>query len=146
MSTLRITNATRGSVLATCARAVEAGHSFFGFFCGFDGYFAPECNATFLKSSSPVDILFIDMLKGRIQKTVAGAADDAPASMRSDLNKNCRISSQIPATMCAVLELPAGVIAATGSAVGDVIVILSSSHCSAEELKKIGLLCRPHPA
>jgi hypothetical protein len=133
VATLRITNATRNSVLAT--RAVLNSLVVAQYLRKEFAVFLPTCNMFGLNYGAPrADVLFIDMLKNRIQRAV------------SDVEGPCRLTCSIPAEICAVLALPAGTIELTGSQVGDVIVILSSSHASQEELREIGLLGRPHPA
>lgn len=131
MSTLRIVNHTRGSVLATHAKIASTPRARTLGLIGVtapefppgSGLFFPECAAihTFGMLMT-IDVLFIDMLKHRIQKSVRGA------------EPGCRISAQIPREICSVLELPAGVIAQTGSMRGDVIVIMAATHASPEEL------------
>ncbi len=135
MSTLRITNATRNSILATHAQIASTpdarrigliGVSAPEFPPGC-GLFFEDCNAIHtVEMSMPIDVLFIDMLKRRVQKAVP------------DAQPSCHFNVLIPVQLCAVLELPAGVITATGTRAGDVIVILSSSHASDEEFRELG--------
>ena len=135
--TLRITNATRNSILATHAQIANTPESRKQGLIGVQepefppgtGLFFPECNAIHtLEMSMSIDVLFIDMLKHRVQKAIA----DAPPS--------CHFDSLIPKEICAALELPAGLIAISGTRVGDVIAIMSSAHASQEELRQVGRL------
>jgi uncharacterized protein len=125
MTTLRITNATRNSVLAT--HADIAGDPYtrkWGLiftnpaeFQPGAGLFFPECNAIHtVQMSMAIDILFIDALVMRIKKLVQGAVP------------YCHFDTLTPREISAVLELPAGVIQATGTQPGDVIQIMSSGH------------------
>jgi len=144
MTTLRITNASRDSVLATHAQIANTpdirrngliGTTAREFQPG-AGLFFPECSAIHtVEMSMSIDVVFIDMLKNRIQKLVQHA------------EPGCHFNALVPAAISSVLELPAGVIELTGSQCGDVIVIMSSGHCSGEELGRIaamGSLAWPH--
>ena len=135
--TLRITNLTRSSILATHANIANTPeirkHGLIGVtapeFPPGCGLFFEECNAIHtVQMAMDIDVVFIDMFKHRVQKLVS----DAPPT--------CHFDCLIPKQLCAVLELPAGVIAASGTRVGDVIVIMSSGHSSQEELKGISSL------
>jgi uncharacterized membrane protein (UPF0127 family) len=135
--TLRITNLTRSSILATHANIANTpetrrqgliGTTAEEFPPG-SGLFFPECNAIHtVEMSMSIDVLFIDMLKHRIQKAVS----DAPPC--------CHFDCLIPKEVCSVLELPAGTILASGTTLGDVISIMSSAHASQEELRQLGML------
>jgi len=140
--TLRITNATRTSILATHADIASTREEKLNGLIGVSaqefqpgaGLFFEGCNAIHtVQMSMNIDVLFIDMLTHRVQK----ALSDAPPT--------CHFNTRIPPELSAVLELPAGVIAQSGTRVGDVIVIMSSSHCSQEELSRISSLW-PHSA
>jgi len=62
-------------------------------------------------------------------------------AQRNEAAMRCRNTETLRARLlCAVLELPVGTIALSGSLPGDVIVIMSSSHCSQEELNRISSL------
>lgn len=123
--TLRIVNATRGSILATAAtiaidpqmrRQGLIGMTALEFQPG-AGLFFPECNAIHtVEMSMSIDVLFFDMLKMRVQKVVEAAAP------------TCHFNTLIPVEVCAVLELPVGVIQASGTKPGDVIQIMSAGH------------------
>ena len=135
--TLRITNLTRSSILATHANIASTPESRKIGLIGVTpadfppgcGLFFEECNAIHtVEMSMAIDVVFIDMFKHRVQKLVS----DAPPT--------CHFDCLIPKQLCAVLELPAGIIAISGTRVGDVIVIMSSSHCSQEELNAVGRL------
>lgn len=125
MSTLRIVNATRGSIIAVCATIASdpqtrrqglIGMTADEFLPG-AGLFFPECNAIHtVEMSMSIDVLFFDMLKMRVQKVVQNAAP------------TCHFNTLIPVGVCAALELPAGVIRASGTQPGDVIQIMSASH------------------
>ena len=137
MTSLRITNHTRNSILATHAQAATTPHQRLTGLIGMTrppgqapGFFFPgvQRDPYFMKMSMLIDVVFIDMLKHRIQKTVYA------------VEPGCRFSAAIPAPLCAVLELPAGTIQASGSRPGDVVVIMSSTHCSAEEMSQIASL------
>ena len=134
---LRITNHTRNSLLATHATAAttpEARRQ------GLIGYQSAEfqpgagllfvaCNAVHtVQMTFEIDILFVDMLKMRIQKTVSRAAP------------TCHFNVRIPVEVCSVIELPAGVIELTGTQPGDVLVIMAATHCSEEEQRGISSL------
>jgi uncharacterized membrane protein (UPF0127 family) len=135
--TLRITNSTRGSILATQAQIATTPETrrigLIGVteaeFPPGTGLFFPECNAIHtLEMSMIIDVLFIDMLKSRVQKAVRAAVPD------------CHFNTLVPKEICAVLELPAGTLEATGTLPGDVIVILSSTHAPQDELNQLGRL------
>ena len=135
--TLRILNHSKNSVLATCAQIARTPAARLRGLIGVTepefqpgaGLFFPECNAIHtVQMSMPIDALFIDMLKRRVQKAVKEA------------QPGCHFNTRIPAQLCSVLELPAGVIEFTGTEPGDVIVIMSSGHSSEEELKGISSL------
>jgi uncharacterized membrane protein (UPF0127 family) len=135
--TLRITNLTRSSILATHAEIANTpdvrrqgliGTTAEEFQPG-AGLFFPECNAIHtVEMSMAIDVVFIDMLKHRVQKAVSGAPP------------TCHFNTLIPKEVCAVLELPAGVILSSGTRAGDVITIMSSAHASQEELRQVGRL------
>lgn len=141
MSTLRITNHTRNSVLATQAQIANTpefrlrgliGVTEADFQPGAGLYF-PECNAIHtVEMSMPIDVLFIDTLTKRIKKAVSCAA----------IGRHFN-TIYLPREICAVLELPAGVIGMTGTQPGDVVVIMSSTHCSQAELNEVGALRWP---
>jgi uncharacterized membrane protein (UPF0127 family) len=135
--TLRITNITRNSILATQAKVAATpdqrrvgliGTSQRDFGPG-SGLYFPECAAihTF-QMSFPIDVLFIDMISRRIVK------------MSPYLGPGCHFNALLPQDITAALELPAGTIEVTGTRVGDVISVMSSAHCSQEELNRIGAL------
>lgn len=91
--------------------------------------FFPECNAIqTVGMPFLIDVVFIDLLRRRIQKTVQWA------------EPGCQFQTLVPKKICAVLELPAGVLGQTGSMPGDVLVIMSASHSSREELSAIAAL------
>jgi uncharacterized protein len=137
MATLRITNLTRSSILATHAQIANTpeirklgliGVTAAEFAPG-NGLFFHECNAIHtVEMSMSIDVLFLDMLKHRVQKAVL------------DATPGCHFDTLIPKEVCSVLELPAGIIAVTGTRVGDVISIMSSAHASQEELRQVGRL------
>ena len=123
--TLRIVNATRGSILSTHADIARDPETRRWGLLGMTadqfppgaGLFFPECNAIHtLEMSMTIDVLFFDMLKMRVVKTV------------QELDPGCHVAAFIPAPLCAVLELPAGVIRASGTQPGDVVRIMSSGH------------------
>ncbi len=134
---LRISNASKNSLLATGASIADTvwsrtrgllDHQPHEFQSG-DGLFFPECNSIHTHSMPfSIDVLFIDMLKRRVQRSVQNAD---PGN-----NLVCAIRRE----MCAVLELPVGVIRASGTEPGDVIVILGQGHCSREELHALASL------
>jgi uncharacterized membrane protein (UPF0127 family) len=135
MTTLRITNASKDSILATHAQIANTPATRRQGLIGLtalpigSGLFFPECNAIHtVEMTMVIDVIFIDTLKRRIQKIVPGAVP------------GCHFNTLVPREISAVLELPAGVIELTGSAPGDVLVLMSSSHCSQEELSEIGRL------
>jgi uncharacterized protein len=139
--TLRITNATRNSILATHAQAARTPHERLTGLIGITrmqpgaGMLFPEANAIHtVQMSMNIDILFIDMVLLRVLNTVS---DAVPGRHYDTL--------LIPRELCAVLELPAGTIQATGTQPGDQIVILASTHCSEEEQRGIASLW-PHSA
>jgi len=134
MITLRISNSTRNSLLATHAQIANTPESRKRGLIGTTesnfqpgtGLFFPECNAIHtVQMSMLIDVLFIDMLKNRVQKLV------------QDAEPGCHFNTLIPKEVCSVLELPPGLIAISGTRLGDVVTILSSSHASQEELKGI---------
>lgn len=136
--TLRILNHTKNSVLATCATIAKTPAARIQGLIGVTepefqsgaGLFFPECNAIHtVQMSMLIDVLFIDMVIRRVKKVVHGAAP----------NRHFDVLL-IPRELCAVLELPAGVIALSGTEPGDVIAIMSSGHSSQEELKGISSL------
>jgi len=141
MPALRITNHTRNSVLATQAQIANTPEFRLRGLIGVResefqpgaGLYFPECNAIHtVEMSMPIDVLFIDLLKKRIQKSVSCA------------EPGCHFNTiRIPKEICAVLELPAGVIGMTGTQAGDVVVIMSSTHCSQEELNQVGAISWP---
>ena len=123
--TLRILNHTKNSVLTTCAQIARTPAARLRGLIGVTesefqpgaGLFFPECNAIHtLEMSMTIDVLFFDMLKMRVIKTV------------QELDPGCHVAAFIPAPLCAVLELPAGVIRASGTQPGDVVQIMSSGH------------------
>lgn len=135
MITLRISNSTRDSILATHAAIAKTPEQRIAGLIGVanldlgTGLFFGECNAIHtVQMSIIIDVLFIDMLHLRIHKAVRGA------------EPGCHFNCLVPKEICAVLELPAGVLEATGTVPGDSIVIMSSSHCSQEELNQVGRL------
>lgn len=142
MTTLRIVNATRNSVLATQAQIANTPNSRRMGLIGVSAsefqpgaaLFFPECNAIHtVEMSMPIDVLFIDMIKRRVIKSV----QEAPVG--------CHFNTLAPKEVCTVLELPAGMIQLTGTVPGDVVMIMSSGHCSQEELNRVGLLSWPQP-
>jgi uncharacterized membrane protein (UPF0127 family) len=135
--TLRILNHSKNSVLTTCATIASTPAARIRGLIGVTGpefqpgagLFFNECNAIHtVQMSMRIDVLFIDMLKRRVQKAVQHA------------EPWCHFNALIPVQLCSVLELPAGVIELTGTEPGDVIVIMSSGHSSEEELKGISSL------
>jgi uncharacterized protein len=139
--TLRITNATRNSILATHAQAARTPHERLTGLIGITrmqpgtGMLFPEANAIHtVNMSMIIDVLFIDTMLMRVQKAVENA------------EPGCHFNTiKIPRELCAVLELPAGTIQASGTKVGDGVVILASTHCSEEEQRGIASLW-PHSA
>lgn len=136
-ATLRITNQTRNSVLATAANVAKTPEARKRGLIGVmpaefplgSGLWFEDCNAVHtVEMSMDIDILFVDVLKRRVHKAV------------SDAQPGCHFNCLVPAEICAVLELPAGVIAKTWTKPGDIVVIMSSTHCSQEELDKVGKL------
>lgn len=124
MSTLRITNATRGSIIATHATIANnpqtrrqglIGMTAYEFQPG-AGLFFPECNAIHtIEMSMAIDVLFIDMLMMQVRKVAIHVAP------------GCHVNTTlVPLQVCAVLELPDGVIQSTGTEPGDVIQIMSA--------------------
>lgn len=137
MTTLRITNITRGSILATHAQIANTPETRLRGLIGTtaeefqpgSGLFFPECNAIqTVEMSIAIDVLFIEMLKSRVQKAVSTAPP------------GCHFNTLVPKEICSVLELPAGVIEMSGTRAGDVISIMSSAHASKEELAQVGRL------
>jgi uncharacterized membrane protein (UPF0127 family) len=136
MTTLRITNASKDSILATHAQIANTPATRRQGLIGLtslpigSGLFFPECSAIHtVEMTMIIDVIFVDVLKRRIEKIVPGAVP------------GCHFYTLVvPREISAVLELPAGVIELTGSAPGDVLVFMSSSHCSQEELSEIGRL------
>jgi uncharacterized membrane protein (UPF0127 family) len=135
--TLRITNTTRNSILATHATVAATpdqrrigliGISQREFGPG-SGLYFPECAAihTF-QMSFPIDVLFIDMLHRQIVK------------IGPYIQPGSHFNTLIPRDIAATLELPPGTIEITGTRAGDVISVMSSVHCSQEELNWIGAL------
>ncbi len=125
MSTLRISNATRTSILCTHANIATTPQMRRQGLIGMEasefqpgaGLFFPECNAIHtLEMSLTIDVLFFDMLKQRVHKAA------------HNVEPGCYVNCLVPAEICAVLELPAGVISQTGTRPGDAIVLLSSGH------------------
>ena len=133
---LRILNHSKNSVLATHASVADTptsrkrgllDHAPHEFTPG-NGLLFPECNSVHtVEMKFPIDVLFIDMLKRRVQKAVSNA------------EPTCHFNTLIPAVVCSVLELPAGVIQMTGTEAGDVIGIMSAGHSSQEELQGIAM-------
>jgi uncharacterized membrane protein (UPF0127 family) len=133
--TLRIVNATKSAVLATCANVPKTlsarAVGLIGVTCldPGEGLFIPHCNAIHTKGMSiSIDVIFIDLITRTISKTAIGLGPD------------CFYAVTTPRELSAALELPAGTIAQTGSAVGDVLLLMSSGHASQEELDEIGSL------
>ena len=137
MTTLRITNVTRNSVLATHAKIASTptqrrngliGVTQYEFRPG-AGLFLPECNAIHtVQMGFPLDVLFVDMLKRQVVK------------LGLYVGPGLHFDTLIPRELCATLELPAGTIEITGTQVGDLITLMSSAHCSQDELNQIGAL------
>lgn len=125
MSTLRITNATRGSIIATHATIANdpqtrrqglIGMTAYEFQPG-AGLFFPECNAIHtIEMFMAIDVLFIDMLMMQVRKVAIHVAP------------GCHVNTPVPLQVCAVLELPDGVIRVSGTEQGDVIQIMSAGH------------------
>ena len=135
MTTLRITNATRNSILATHATVATSpdarrigliGTSQREFVPGV-GLFMTECNAIHtVQMAFPIDVLFIDMMHKQVIK------------IGKYVQPGCHFNTLIPADLSAVLEVPAGTIEATGTQPGDKIELLSSAHATQEDLNRIG--------
>lgn len=122
--TLRITNASRGSILATHADIARDPQTRKWGLTGMTadefqpgaGLFFPECNAIHtIEMSMAIDVVFIDMLAMRVKK--CGTAQPG-----------CHFNALTPLEICSTLELPAGILLATGTKPGDVIQIMSSGH------------------
>lgn len=135
MTTLRVTNATRNSVLATRARVAKDATSRKLGLIGFihlepgDGLYIPECNTIHtVEMKFAIDVVFVETMTGAILKVAQRA------------QPGCHFNTLIPSEVCAVLKLPEGTIELTGSAPGDVLVFMSSGHGSQEELNRIGAL------
>lgn len=134
MITLRIANITRNSILATHANLAATpearrigliGTSAQEFGPG-SGLFFPECNAVHtMEVGFPIDVVFIDMLKRRVVKLAT-------------VPQGSHFNTLIPREICSTLELPPGTIELTGTKAGDVIALMSSAHCSQDELNQIG--------
>ncbi len=137
MTTLRITNASRNSILATHAtpattpetrRVGLIGMSQHEFQPG-AGLFMPECSSIHtIQMSFSIDVLFIDMLRQQVIK------------IGCHIPPGCHFNTLLPAELAAVLELPAGTVELTGTRVGDQLVIMSSAHASQADLNRIGAL------
>ena len=134
MTRLRFTNLTRNSIIATHATPAVTPDTRRNGLIGLAmeefgpgaGLFFPECNAIHtVQMSFPIDVLFIDMLHQQIVKAVPYAAP------------GCHFNTLIPRDLCAVLELPPGTIEISGTRAGDRISIMSSTHCSQDELNKL---------
>jgi uncharacterized membrane protein (UPF0127 family) len=137
MIRLRISNLTKNSILATHAQVANTPEARLRGLIGMTepefqpgaGLLFPEVNAIHtVQMSMLIDVLFIDMTKRRVQKAVQNA------------EPGCHFNVLIPAPICAVLELPAGVIEMTGTQPGDVLVIMSAGHASGEELGEVSSL------
>lgn len=134
MITLRVTNETKNSILATHAQVAKEPYVrkwglIFTNPADFQpgcGLFFPDCNAVHtVQMSMPIDVIFIDMMTARVKKIVPQAPP------------GCHFNVLTPIPICSVLELPAGVILQTGTEPGDVIAIMSSGHSSGDELRDI---------
>jgi len=132
MVTLRITNPTRNSVLATYANIANTPNLRRMGLIGApppqpgEGLFFPECNAIHtVEMSFPIDVVFVDMLTKRVKKTVQQA------------QPGCHFNALIPKELCAVIELPSGTVQKTGTQPGDVVMILSSGHASQSDLNYV---------
>ncbi len=137
MITIRVTNSTRKSVLATHSNLATTpatrrqgliGVSQREFTPG-NGLYFPECNAIHtVEMGFPIDVLFIDTFKYEIVKAVPYAAP------------GCHFNVLVPKEICAVLELPPGTLEITGTRVGDRIAVMSSAHAPQADLNRIGAL------
>jgi uncharacterized membrane protein (UPF0127 family) len=135
MVTLRVTNQTRNSVLATYANiASTPGARRIGLIGApplqpGEGLLFPECNSIHtIEMGFAIDVVFVDVLTHRIKKVIQRAQ---PGGCFNTL---------VPCEVCAVLELPAGTIEKTGTEPGDVVMFLSSGHASQADLNYVGAL------
>ena len=135
MVTLRITNPTRNSVLATYANIANTPNLRRIGLIGApppqpgEGLFFPECNAIHtVEMAFPIDVVFVDMLTKRVKKTVQQA------------QPGCHFNVLVPKELSAAIELPAGTIKETGTVPGDVVMLLSSGHASQADLNYVGAL------
>lgn len=138
MSTLRITNLTRNSVLATHANvALDPATRRRGLlglerddFTGGSGLFIPLCSAIHtVEMEFAIDVLFLEMHSHRVIKTVECAMP------------GCHFNTiRIPSELCGVLELPEGTLKLSGTVVADVLIMMVSGHATPEELKRVGAL------
>lgn len=138
MSTLRITNQTKNSILATHATVADnpvmrrrglQGLQREDFPQG-SGLYIPNCAAIHtVEMAFAFDVLFLDTFTHRVVKTVQSVLP------------GCHFNTiKVPTEICAALELPEGTIKATWTEPGDVLTMMASGHAGAEELSRVGAL------